>query len=70
MTASAHSTPSALAVAKVEKLISQIGDPAEASLVQGILDARLEGRDVPSWGSMTPLMQVADLTLRQGGVSS
>lgn len=56
--------PAEQAIAAVQTLIFTIRDPAERSRVEGILDARMQGRDVPSWDAMTPLMRVADLYLR------
>jgi hypothetical protein len=56
--------PTPESIAEVLDLISQISDPAEQVLVSGVLEARTSRRPVPSWDAMTPLMRVADLTLR------
>jgi hypothetical protein len=59
--------PSPEQVAEVQALIGRIGDPAERALVSEVLDCRLHGRRLPSWCTMSPLMQVAALTLNDTG---
>jgi hypothetical protein len=47
-------------------LPAKIGDPRERALVEEVIATVQEGRELPSWESMTPLMRVAARFLTGG----
>lgn len=56
--------PDARALQWTRDLAASIADGQERALVQQVIEAATEGRPLPSWRSMTPLMQSAALALQ------
>lgn len=57
-------TDTAQAVAWARELAASIADDHERALVTGVIDTVTEGRKLPSWRVMTPLMRAAALALQ------
>jgi hypothetical protein len=56
--------PSAEALNWVEAMAARIGDDRERCHVRMVIDTVTEGRKLPSWSVMSPLMRVAALALQ------
>jgi hypothetical protein len=52
------------ALARTRDMAASIGDPQERAMVTQVIDTVTEGRKLPSWRVMTPLMRAAALALQ------
>ena len=56
--------PSTAALNWAEAMAATIGDPHERAMVRAVIDSVTEGRKLPSWRVMSPLMRAAALALQ------
>jgi hypothetical protein len=61
---SAPAQPSAEALTWTEAMAASIGDDRERAMVRAVIDTVTEGRKLPSWSVMSPLMRAAALALQ------